>query len=256
MVRDCELMENLIRRAKNANCLVSALITDLQVLGQRRKDIKNGLSALPKPIIANLIDLATKPEWCMKVLNMKCRTFRNTAGRAKNVGDLSSPSLWISEQFDPCLNRDDMMRIKDLWGGKLVIKGIVELEDAEEAAKSSADALVVSNHGDRQLNDTVSTVKTLPDVVGAVGSDIEVWMDNGIHNGQDILKVWALGAKGTMTGRVSLYGLGAYGKESVTRALETLYKEAGTSTAFTGHRNIQDVNSSILRFMRWIQDEF
>lgn len=149
-----------------------------------------------------------------------------------------------------------MARIKDLWGGKLIIKGIMEPEDAEKATKSGADALVVSNHGGRQLDDTVSAIKALPDVVSAVGSDIEVWMDSGIRSGQDILKAWALGAKGTMIGRAFLYGLGAYGEEGVTRALEILYKEMDISMAFTGHRNIQDVDSSILRSTHWAQDEF
>ncbi len=192
----------------------------------------------------------------MKMLNTERRTFRNIVGHAKNVGDLSSLSSWTSEQFDPRLSWDDVARIKDLWGGKLIIKGIMEPEDAEKAAKSGADALVVSNHGGRQLDDTVSAIKALPDVVSAVGSDIEVWMDSGIRSGQDILKAWALGAKGTMIGRAFLYGLGAYGEEGVTRALEILYKEMDISMAFTGHRNIQDVDSSILRSTRWHQDEF
>ncbi len=196
------------------------------------------------------------PFTLMKMLNTERRTFRNIVGHAKNVGDLSSLSSWTSEQFDPRLSWDDVARIKDLWGGKLIIKGIMEPEDAEKAAKSGADALVVSNHGGRQLDDTVSAIKALPDVVSAVGSDIEVWMDSGIRSGQDILKAWALGAKGTMIGRAFLYGLGAYGEEGVTRALEILYKEMDISMAFTGHRNIQDVDSSILRSTRWAQDEF
>ena len=177
-------------------------------------------------------------------------------GHAKNVGDLSSLSSWTSEQFDPRLSWDDVARIKDLWGGKLIIKGIMEPEDAEKAAKSGADALVVSNHGGRQLDDTVSSIKALPDIVSAVGSDIEVWMDSGIRSGQDILKAWALGAKGTMIGRAFLYGLGAYGEEGVTRALEILYKEMDVSMAFTGHRNIQDVDASILQSTRWPNDKF
>ncbi|MGN5421000.1 alpha-hydroxy acid oxidase, partial [Neisseria meningitidis] len=205
VMRDREFMENLIKRAKDAKCSALVLTADLQVLGQRHKDIKNGLSAPPKPTIANLINLATKPEWCMKMLNTERRTFRNIVGHAKNVGDLSSLSSWTSEQFDPRLSWDDVARIKDLWGGKLIIKGIMEPEDAEKAAKSGADALIVSNHGGRQLDDTVSAIKALPDIVSAVGSDIEVWMDSGIRSGQDILKAWALGAKGTMIGRAFLY---------------------------------------------------
>ena len=256
VMRDREFMENLIKRAKDAKCSALVLTADLQVLGQRHKDIKNGLSAPPKPTIANLINLATKPEWCMKMLNTERRTFRNIVGHAKNVGDLSSLSSWTSEQFDPSLSWDDVARIKDLWGGKLIIKGIMEPEDAEKAAKSGADALVVSNHGGRQLDDTVSSIKALPDIVSAVGSDIEVWMDSGIRSGQDILKAWALGAKGTMIGRAFLYGLGAYGEEGVTRALEILYKEMDISMAFTGHRNIQDVDAGILQSTRWSHDKF
>ena len=246
VMRDREFMEDLIRRAKEAKCSALMLTADLQVLGQRHKDIKNGLSAPPKPTLMNLLNLATKPEWCMKMLNTERRTFRNIVGHAKNVGDLSSLSSWTAEQFDPRLSWDDVARIKDLWGGKLIIKGIMEPEDAELAVKSGADALIVSNHGGRQLDGAPSTIKALPDVVSAVGSDIEVWLDSGIRSGQDILKAWALGARGTMIGRAFLYGLGAYGEEGVTRALEILYKEMDISMAFTGHRNIHDVTEDIL----------
>ena len=246
VMRDREFMENLIKRAQAAKCSALILTADLQVLGQRNKDIKNGLSAPPKPTIANMINLATKPEWCMKILNTERRTFRNIVGHAKNVGDLSSLSSWTAEQFDPRLSWDDVARIKDLWGGKLIIKGIMEPEDAELAVKSGADALIVSNHGGRQLDGAPSTIKALPDVVSAVGSDIEVWLDSGIRSGQDILKAWALGARGTMIGRAFLYGLGAYGEEGVTRALEILYKEMDISMAFTGHRDIHNVTEDIL----------
>ncbi len=246
VMRDREFMSNLISRAKAAKCSALILTADLQVLGQRHKDIKNGLSAPPKPTLRNWINLATKPEWCMKMLNTERRTFGNIVGHAKNVGDLSSLSSWTAEQFDPGLSWDDVARIKDEWGGKLIIKGIMEPEDAELAVKSGADALVVSNHGGRQLDGALSTVKALPDVVSAVGSEIEVWMDSGIRSGQDMLKAWALGARGMMIGRAFLYGLGAYGEEGVTRALEILYKEMDISMAFTGHRNIQDVTKDIL----------
>ena len=246
VMRDREFMENLIKRAQAAKCSALILTADLQVLGQRNKDIKNGLSAPPKPTIANMINLATKPEWCMKMLNTERRTFRNIVGHAKNVGDLSSLSSWTAEQFDPRLSWDDVARIKDLWGGKLIIKGIMEPEDAELAVKSGADALIVSNHGGRQLDGAPSTIKALPDVVSAVGSDIEVWLDSGIRSGQDILKAWALGARGTMIGRAFLYGLGAYGEEGVTRALEILYKEMDISMAFTWHRDIHNVTEDIL----------
>ena len=246
VMRDREFMENLIKRAQAAKCSALILTADLQVLGQRHKDIKNGLSAPPKPTIANMINLAPKPEWCLKLLNTERRTFRNIVGHAKNVGDLSSLSSWTAEQFDPRLSWDDVARIKDLWGGKLIIKGIMEPEDAELAVKSGADALIVSNHGGRQLDGAPSTIKALPDVVSAVGSDIEVWLDSGIRSGQDILKAWALGARGTMIGRAFLYGLGAYGEEGVTRALEILYKEMDISMAFTGHRDIHNVTEDIL----------
>ena len=246
VMRDREFMENLIKRAQAAKCSALILTADLQVLGQRNKDIKNGLSVPPKPTIANMINLATKPEWCMKMLNTERRTFRNIVGHAKNVGDLSSLSSWTAEQFDPRLSWDDVARIKDMWGGKLIIKGIMEPEDAELAVKSGADALIVSNHGGRQLDGAPSTIKALPDVVSAVGSDIEVWLDSGIRSGQDILKAWALGARGTMIGRAFLYGLGAYGEEGVTRALEILYKEMDISMAFTGHRDIHNVTEDIL----------
>lgn len=246
VMRDRNFMESLIRRAKAANCSALVLTADLQVLGQRHKDIKNGLSAPPKPTIPNLINLAMKPEWCMKMLNTERRTFRNIVGHVKEVGDLSSLAAWTAEQFDPRLSWDDVARIKDLWGGKLVIKGIMTPEDAELAAKSGADALVVSNHGGRQLDDTISTIKALPDVVSAAGSDIEVWLDSGIRSGQDVLKAWALGAKGTMIGRAFLYGLGAYGEEGVTRALEIIRNELDISMAFTGYRNLQEVDRSIL----------
>lgn len=246
VMRDREFMENLVHRAKVANCSSLMLTADLQVLGQRHKDIKNGLSAPPKPTIKNCINLATKPEWCMGMLNTKRRTFGNIVGHAKNVTDLSSLSSWTSEQFDPKLSWDDVARIKDLWGGKIVIKGILTPEDAEMAVKSGADALVVSNHGGRQLDGAPATIDALPSIVNAVNNDIEVWFDSGIRSGQDILKAWALGARGTLTGRAFIYGLGAYGEEGVTRALEILYKEMDITMGFTGHRNIQDVTKDIL----------
>ena len=246
VMRDRVFMGNLIKRAQSAGCSALVLTADLQILGQRHQDIKNGLSAPPKPTLYNLLNLLTKPEWCMKMLNTKRRTFGNIVGHAQNVSDVSSLSAWTAEQFDQCLSWDDVARLKDLWGGKLIIKGIMEPEDAEMAVKSGADAIVVSNHGGRQLDGAQSTIKALPDVVSAVGSDIEVWLDSGINSGQDILKAWALGARGTMIGRAFLYGLGAYGEEGVTRVLEILYREMEISMAFTGHRDIQNVNRDIL----------
>ena len=246
VMRDREFMENLIKRAQAAKCSALILTADLQVLGQRHRDIKNGLSAPPKPTLMNILNLMTKPEWGLAMLNTERRTFRNIVGHAKSVGDLSSLSSWTSEQFDPRLSWDDVARIKDLWGGKLIIKGIMEPEDAEMAVKYGADAIVVSNHGGRQLDGAPSSIRALPDVVQAVGSQTEVWLDSGIRSGQDMLKAWAMGARGFMTGRAFLYGLGAYGEDGVTRALQIMYNEMDISMAFTGHRDLQGVDESIL----------
>ena len=249
VMRDQDFMANLIRRAKAANCSALILTADLQVLGQRHKDIKNGLSAPPKPTLTNMINLMTKPQWCMNMLGTKRRTFGNIVGHAQNVEDLSSLSAWTAEQFDPRLSWDDVARIKDMWGGKLIIKGIMEPEDAIMAARSGADALVVSNHGGRQLDGALSSISALADIVQAVhaeNSDIEVWLDSGIRSGQDVLKAISLGAKGTMIGRAFLYGLGAYGEDGVRRALEIIYKECDISMAFCGHTDINTVTDNIL----------
>ncbi|MGP5104200.1 alpha-hydroxy acid oxidase [Psychrobacter celer] len=249
VMRDQDFMANLIRRAKAANCSALILTADLQVLGQRHKDIKNGLSAPPKPTLINILNLMTKPQWCMNMLGTKRRTFGNIVGHAQNVEDLSSLSAWTAEQFDPRLSWDDVARIKDMWGGKLIIKGIMEPEDAILAARSGADALVVSNHGGRQLDGALSSISGLSDIVQAVhaeNSDIEVWLDSGIRSGQDVLKAIALGAKGTMIGRAFLYGLGAYGEDGVRRALELIYNECDISMAFCGHTDINTVTKDIL----------
>ena len=249
VMRDQDFMANLIRRAKEANCSALILTADLQVLGQRHKDIKNGLSAPPKPTLTNIMNLMTKPQWCMNMLGTKRRTFGNIVGHAQNVEDLSSLSAWTAEQFDPRLSWDDVARIKDMWGGKLIIKGIMEPEDAIMAARSGADALVVSNHGGRQLDGALSSISAIADIVQAVqaeNSDIEVWLDSGIRSGQDVLKAIALGAKGTMIGRAFLYGLGAYGEDGVRRALEIIYKECDISMAFCGHTDINTVTDNIL----------
>ncbi|MGE6245541.1 alpha-hydroxy acid oxidase [Psychrobacter proteolyticus] len=249
VMRDQNYMANLIQRAKDANCSALILTADLQVMGQRHKDIKNGLSAPPKPTLTNIINLMTKPQWCMNMLGTKRRSFGNIVGHAKGVEDLSSLSSWTEEQFDPRLSWDDVARIKDMWGGKLIIKGIMEPEDAIMAARSGADALVVSNHGGRQLDGALSSISALSDIVQAVhaeNSDIEVWLDSGIRSGQDVLKAIALGAKGTMIGRAFLYGLGAYGEDGVRRALEIIYKECDISMAFCGHTDINKVTDDIL----------
>ena len=246
VMRDREFMQNLITRAKEAKCSALVLTADLQILGQRHKDIKNGLSAPPKPTLLNLLNLLCKPEWCWHMLHTERRTFRNIMGHAKNVQDNSSLFSWTAEQFDPRLSWDDVARIKDLWGGKLIIKGIMTAEDAEKAVQHGADAIVVSNHGGRQLDGAPSSIRALPDVVQAAGSQTEVWLDGGITTGQDILRAWALGAHGVMIGRAFLYGLGAYGEDGVRRALEILYKEMDLSMAFTGCRNIEEVTRDIL----------
>ena len=249
VMRDQEFMANLIRRAKAANCSALILTADLQVLGQRHKDIKNGLSAPPKPTLGNILNLMTKPQWCMNMLGTKRHSFGNIVGHAKNVEDISSLSAWTAEQFDPALSWDDVARIKDMWGGKLIIKGIMEPEDAIMAARSGADALVVSNHGGRQLDGALSSIAALADIVQAVraeNSNIEIWLDSGIRSGQDVLKALAVGATGTMIGRAFLYGLGAYGEDGVRRALELIYNECDISMAFCGHTDINQVTDDIL----------
>ncbi len=249
MMRDREFMENLIQRAKLASCSALVVTLDLQVLGQRHKDIKNGLSTPPKPTLMNLLNLALKPEWCWHMSQTKRRTFGNIVGHAKNVSDVSSLATWTAEQFDPRLNWGDIEWIKGRWDGKLILKGIMDAEDAVLAAQTGADAIIVSNHGGRQLDGAPSSIAALPAIVEAldkINSPMEVWMDGGIRSGQDVLRARALGAQGTMIGRAFLYGLGAYGQEGVTRALEIIQKELETSMAFCGHTQIDQVTRDIL----------
>ena len=246
VMRDRDYIERLIDRAKAAGCTALQLTLDLQILGQRHKDIKNGLSSPPKPTLSNLINLATKPRWCLGMLGTKRRSFGNIVGHAKGVGDMSSLASWTAEQFDPELNWGDVEWIKKRWGGKLILKGIMDAEDARLAVDSGADALIVSNHGGRQLDGAPSSIAALPSIAQAVGKDIEVWMDGGIRSGQDVLKACALGAKGTMIGRAFLYGLGAYGELGVTRALEIIHRELELTMAFCGHTNIDTVDERIL----------
>jgi len=245
-MRDRGFMERLIERARAANCSALVVTLDLQVLGQRHKDIKNGLTTPPKPTLANLINLATKPRWCVGMLGTKRRTFGNIVGHAEGVGDVSSLSKWTAEQFDPRLSWDDVAWIKERWGGKLILKGIMDAEDARHAADSGADALVVSNHGGRQLDGAPSSISALPAIVAAVGDYIEVWMDGGIRSGQDVLRAMALGARGTLIGRPFLYALGAFGEAGVRRCLEIIENELSTSMAFCGHTDISNVDRSIL----------
>lgn len=246
MLRDRGFMERLIGRAKAAGCSALVLTLDLQMLGQRHKDIKNGLSAPPKPTLANLINLATKPRWCLGMLGTKRRTFGNIHGHVTGVDDMSSLGSWTAQQFDPTLSWRDVEWVKKQWGGKLVLKGIMDVEDARLSVESGADALIVSNHGGRQLDGAPSSIRALPAIVDAVGRDIEVWMDGGIRSGQDVLKAVALGARGTMIGRAFLYGLGAMGEAGVTACLEIIRKELDISMAFCGRTQIQSVDRSIL----------
>jgi len=246
VMRDRDFVERLIDRAKAAGCSALVLTLDLQILGQRHKDIKNGLSAPPKPTLANLINLATKPRWCLGMLGTKRRQFGNIVGHVKGVADMSSLSDWTASQFDPALSWNDVEWIKRRWGGKLIIKGIQDVEDARLAAESGADALIVSNHGGRQLDGAPSSISSLPAIVNAVGGKIEVHMDGGIRSGQDVLKALALGAKGAYIGRAFLYGLGAMGEAGVTRALEIIHKELDLTMAFCGRTEVRQIDRDIL----------
>ena len=246
VMRDRDFVERLIDRAKAARCSALMLTLDLQIIGQRHKDLKNGLSAPPKLTLATFVDLMTKPRWCLGMLGTRRRTFGNIVGHAKGVGDMSSLATWTHEQFDPRLNWGDVEWIKKRWGGKLILKGILDAEDARLAADSGADALIVSNHGGRQLDGAPSSIRALPAIADAVGSRIEVWMDGGVRTGQDVLKAIALGAKGTLIGRAFLYGLGAMGEAGVTRCLEIIRNELDLTMAFCGHTDIRRVDRRIL----------
>ena len=246
MMRDRDFMERLIDRATAAKCSALMLTLDLQILGQRHKDLKNGLSAPPKLTPRSILNLLTKPRWCMGMLGTKRHGFGNIIGHATGVDDLSSLSSWTAQQFDPSLNWDDVAWVKKRWGGKLILKGIIDSEDAQFASNSGADALIVSNHGGRQLDGAQSSIEALPAIVDAVGKRMEVWMDGGIRSGQDVLKAVALGAKGTLIGRAFLYGLGAMGEAGVTKCLEILANELDLTMAFCGRTDIKTVERSIL----------
>jgi L-lactate dehydrogenase (cytochrome) len=246
VMKDRAFIERLIDRAKAANCKALVLTLDLQILGQRHKDLKNGLSAPPKLTIANMINIATKPRWALGMLSTPRRQFGNIVGHVSGVADMSSLSSWTAQQFDPCLNWGDVEWIKNRWGGKLILKGIQDVEDARMAVRSGADALIVSNHGGRQLDGAQSSIEALPAIVSEVGSQMEVHMDGGVRSGQDVLKAMALGAKGTYIGRAFLYGLGAMGEEGVSKALEIIHKELDLSMAFCGRTQMHQVDSSIL----------
>ena len=246
VMKDRDFIERLIDRAKAARCSALMLTLDLQILGQRHKDIKNGLSAPPKLTLPNILNMMTKPRWGLGMLGTPRREFRNIVGHVKGVENMGSLSEWTSRQFDPALSWNDVEWIKKRWGGKLILKGIQDPEDARLAVDSGADALIVSNHGGRQLDGAASSISALPEIVDAVGNRIEVHMDGGIRSGQHVLKAMALGAKGTYIGRAFVYGLGAMGEAGVTKALEIIQKELDLSMAFCGHTDIRAVDRSIL----------
>ncbi len=246
VLRDREFIERLIDRAKAARCSALVLTLDLQVLGQRHKDLRNGLSAPPRLTIANIANMMTRPRWCLGMLGTRRRHFGNIVGHVKGVRDMSSLSDWTARQFDPTLSWDDVEWVKKRWGGKLILKGILDVEDAKLAADAGADALIVSNHGGRQLDGAPSSIEALPAIVAEVGSKLEVHMDGGIRSGQDVLKAVALGARGTYIGRAFLYGLGAMGEAGVTRALEIIRNELDLTMAFCGRTDIRTVDRSIL----------
>jgi L-lactate dehydrogenase (cytochrome) len=246
MMRDRDAMARMIERCKAARCSALVLTLDLQVLGQRHKDLKNKLRASVIPSFGNMLDIATKPRWCWGMAQTRRHTFRNLVGHVKGVSDMGSLAAWTNEQFDPRLSWADVDWVKQQWGGKLILKGIMEVEDAKLAVEHGADAIVVSNHGGRQLDGAPSAIRALPAIVEAVGDKTEVWMDGGIRSGQDVLKAWALGARGTMIGRAMVYGLGAMGEAGVTKALQILHKELDISMAFCGHTQLTNVDRGIL----------
>jgi L-lactate dehydrogenase (cytochrome) len=246
VMRDRGFIERLIDRAKAAGCSALMLTLDLQILGQRHKDLKNGLSAPPKLTPASIANMLTKPRWCLGMLGATRRNFGNIVGHVDGMGSMASLSNWTAQQFDPTLDWNDVEWIKRRWGGKLVLKGVLDARDARHAADSGADALIVSNHGGRQLDGAPSTIEALPGIVDAVGRDIEVWFDGGIRSGQDVIKALALGARGTLIGRAFLYGLGAMGEAGVTKCLQIIARELDLTMAFCGLRDIGDVDDGIL----------
>lgn len=246
MMKDREFMSRLIGRAKAAGCSALVLTLDLQILGQRHKDLINGLSAPPKLTLKNIVNMATKPRWAWGMLHTSRRGFGNIVGHVSGVDDMSSLSTWTAQQFDPALDWDVVQWVKQQWGGPLIIKGILDVADARLAAQSGADALVVSNHGGRQLDGAPSSIRVLPEIVDAVGSQIEVHLDGGVRSGQDVLRARALGAQAVYIGRPFLYGLGAMGQAGVSKALQLIHHELDVTMALCGHRDIEQVNREII----------
>ena len=246
VMRDRDYISRLIQRAKAAGCSALVLTLDLQIMGQRHKDIRNGLSTPPKLTVKNIANMATKPRWALGMLGTRRHSFGNIVGHVKGISDMGSLGAWTAQQFDPSLTWDDIQWIKDQWGGKLILKGVMDPDDARRAVESGADALIVSNHGGRQLDGAPSTMEALPYILAEVGKDIEVWLDGGIRSGQDVLKAIALGAHGTMIGRAFLYGLGAMGEAGVTLCLQIIRNQLDLTMAFCGLTDIKDVDRKIL----------
>ncbi|WP_417241763.1 alpha-hydroxy acid oxidase [Celeribacter sp.] len=245
-LKDDDFMRRLLDRAKAANCSALVITVDLQIMGQRHKDLKNGLSAPPKLTVKSIANMMTKAQWGLEMLGTKRRFFGNIVGHAKGVTDPSSLSSWTAEAFDPALDWDRIAQLRKMWDGKVILKGILDVEDAKKAAEVGADAIIVSNHGGRQLDGALSSIRMLEQIIDAVGDKIEVHIDSGIRSGQDVLKAVAMGAKGTMIGRAYVYGLGAMGEAGVTKALEVIHKELDTSMALCGRRDINEVDRDIL----------
>ena len=245
-MKDTGFVNSLIDRAKAAKCSALVITLDLQILGQRHRDLKNGLSAPPKPTFKNIIDLSTKWSWGLEMLQTKRRSFGNIVGHVSGVSDTSSLSEWTQTQFDPALDWDKISKIKEYWGGKVILKGILDKEDAKMALQVGADAMIVSNHGGRQLDGAISSIEALPSILEAVGDKTEVHLDGGVRSGQEILKAVAMGAQGTYIGRPYIYGLGAYGEKGVTLALELIQNELDISMALCGYKNIKDVDRSAI----------
>ncbi len=247
VMRDRGFAASLIERAKAAKCSALVMTLDLQIQGQRHMDLKNGLAVPPRLTLGTFLDVMTKPGWVLNVLSGRRKSFGNLEGRIPDAKSLTTLSQWIAGQFDPSLSWKDVEWVKNLWGGKLVLKGILDAEDAKIAASTGADAIVVSNHGGRQLDGTVSSIRALPEVVQAVGNRTEVWFDGGILSGQDVLRALALGARGTLIGKAFAYGLGAMGETGVTTALEIIHKELDVTMALCGLRDVKDASPAILR---------
>ena len=255
-MNDQEFVDAIIERARAAKCSALVLTLDLQILGQRHKDLKNGLTSPPKLTIPNILNMMTKPRWSLGMLRTPRRQFRNIVGHVKGVTKLADLTAWANEQFDPKLDWSKVARIRDQWGGKFILKGVLDAEDAKMAADAGADAVIVSNHGGRQLDGALSSIRMLPSIVRAIGDRTEVWLDSGIRSGQDVLKALALGAKGTMIGRSYIHGLGAMGEAGVTAALEVIRKELDITMALCGERDVKNLGRHNLLVPRDFEDDW